>query len=244
MFPIRDTIPAKNFPIVTWIIIVANTLAFVLQLSLNEAHLNEFLYLYGLVPARFSHPAWAEAMGFPNAGLLPFISNAFLHGGWAHYIGNMWTLYIFGDNVEDKMGSLRFLVFYLLTGVVASFTHYLININSVVPAIGASGAISGVMGAYLMMFPKSKIIFFLPVFFLPYFIELSAFVYLTFWFISQLFSGTLGSITSGESGGIAFWAHIGGFGAGMLLYKLFLRKERKRFYNNYWNEQVDYRRYF
>jgi membrane associated rhomboid family serine protease len=245
MLPVKDTIYSRSFPLVTWGIIIANTLAFLLELSLGEEKINEFFYLYGLVPARYSHPLWTEITGISSNTLLPFVTNTFLHNGWAHFLGNMWTLYIFGDNVEDKMGSFRYFIFYLSCGILASSAHYFTNVNSTIPAIGASGAISGVMGAYMFLFPRSKIIFFIPLIVIPFFFELSAFFYLGFWFAGQLLSGTFENIYSTESGGIAFWAHIGGFISGAVLYKLFIRDNRKRhFHDNYWiNNLGDRRRY-
>jgi membrane associated rhomboid family serine protease len=232
MIPIRDNIPSKSFPVVNWILILANLFVFLLESSLNPEASDFLVYEFGLVPARFSHPEWADLNGFSTNSYWPFLTNMFLHGGWAHFLGNMWTLYIFGDNVEDRMGRFNYLFFYLLCGVAASLTHYFMNMDSVVPAIGASGAISGVMGAYMFLFPRGKIVFFLPLFFLPYFIELSAFVYLAFWFLTQLFSGTWNSSFPAQSGGIAFWAHIGGFAAGALLYSVFIKK-KKKYYDEY-----------
>ncbi|GIV33532.1 MAG: rhomboid family intramembrane serine protease [Chitinophagales bacterium] len=233
MLPLKDTIPSHSFPLITWILIVINALVFMLELSLSREEAEALFYLLGLVPARYSHPAWAEIAGLRTDTLWPFVTNMFLHGGWGHFLGNMWTLYIFGDNVEDNMGRRNFLLFYLLCGILASVTHYYTNIHSTLPAIGASGAISGVMGAYMLLFPSSKIIFWVPIFFFPYFVELSAFIYLLFWFVGQLISGTFSFLLfQGQVGGIAFWAHIGGFVAGMVLYKFFVRKGKYRFYED------------
>ncbi|RME69505.1 MAG: rhomboid family intramembrane serine protease, partial [Nitrospirae bacterium] len=146
MFPIKDTIPSRQFPFVTWAIILANSLVFLIELSLPEWQLERLFYHFGMVPARYSHPEWAMFFGLPLDSYWPFLTSQFLHGGWMHFIGNMWSLYLFGDNVEDRMGHLRFLVFYLLSGVCAGIVHFVFNINSTVPAIGASGAIAGVMG--------------------------------------------------------------------------------------------------
>ena len=232
MFPIQDTIPSRNFPLVNYCIIGVNLMVFLFELSLNENQLQEFFYLFGMVPARYSHPEWAQIVYVNWDNYWPFLTNMFLHGGWAHFIGNMWTLWIFGDNVEDRMGGIRYLVFYILCGLIATSTHYYLNIGSQVPALGASGAISGVMAAYMFMYPHSRIIFLIPIFFIPYFIELSAFVYIGFWFLIQLFSGTYEVIDKGSNSEIAFWAHIGGFVGGFLIYRLFLRKLYKRNYKD------------
>ena len=150
----------------------------------------------------------------------------FLHGGWAHIIGNMWTLWIFGDNVEDRMGPFRFTVFYLLCGLVAGVVHYFTNADSDVPTVGASGAIAGVLGAYFVLFPRSQIVVMVPIFFYPLFFEVPAVTYLLFWALSQVFSGTLALAGPVEVGGVAWWAHVGGFSAGLLLHPLFIRPRR------------------
>ncbi|MCS6904822.1 MAG: rhomboid family intramembrane serine protease [Bacteroidia bacterium] len=239
MFPIKDTIPARSFPIINWCIIAFNSIIFAFQLTLNETELQTLFYVFGLVPARYSHLEWADMVGLRANDYWPFITNTFLHGGWAHFLGNMWTLYIFGDNVEDRMGKARYLIFYLLCGLAASFTHYWVNIDSTVPAIGASGAISGVMAAYMFLFPKSQIIFFFPILFIPYFIELSAFFYIGVWFVGQFISGTFDALFDNQATGIAFWAHIGGFLAGAILFSFFITPSPRKMYEDEFN-----RRYF
>ena len=144
----------------------------------------------------------------------------FIHGGFWHLLGNMWSLYIFGDNVEDRLGPLRYLLFYLLCGFLSGISHLVINWHSQVPTIGASGAIAGVMGAYLLLFPKAKVLTLIPIFFIPYFVNIPAFLFLGFWFLLQFISAA-GS--SGQAGGVAWWAHIGGFVFGMIFVKLFLK---------------------
>jgi membrane associated rhomboid family serine protease len=141
----------------------------------------------------------------------------FLHGGWLHVISNMWILYLFGDNVEDRMGHLRFLGFYLLSGLAANLAHFLVNLDSTMPVIGASGAVAGVMAAYLRLFPRARIITLFPVFFIPYFLELPAYFFMAIWFLSQLFSGAASLLAPDAAGGIAWWAHIGGFLVGFFL---------------------------
>jgi membrane associated rhomboid family serine protease len=166
--------------------------------------------------------------GLPFDDYWPFVTCMFLHGGWAHIIGNMWSLWIFGDNVEDRMGSIRFLFFYLLTGLAAGLTHYLTNADSVVPTVGASGAIAGVLGAYFVLFPRSQIIVLVPIFFFPFFFQLPAVTYLLFWFLSQILGGAIAGLSASQVGGIAFWAHAGGFVAGVLLHRLFILPEQQR----------------
>lgn len=228
MFPIRDTIPSRTVPIATWGLIALNSVIFLFELMLDPDDLERFIYLYSIVPARYSHPEWAVLVGIPIDNFWPFITSMFLHGGWLHIIGNMWMLWIFGDNVEDRMGSLRFLLFYLFTGVAAGLTHWLTNMDSTVPTVGASGAISGVLGAYFVLFPHSRIISMFPVFFMPVFFELPAAIYLLFWFMIQIFSGTIAGLTAENVGGIAWWAHVGGFVAGIVFLRLFLPSRRRR----------------
>ncbi len=238
MFPIKDTIPSREFPIVTWALIIINSLVFLFETTLSKEQLEALFYYFGVVPARYSHPEWAVVFGLPIDNYWPFITNMFLHGGWTHIISNMWTLYLFGDNVEDRMGHLRFLVFYLLCGIAASITHFVFNIHSTVPALGASGAIAGVMGAYFILFPHSRVITLVPIFFLPYFIEIPAFVYLGVWFITQLFSGTFSLASASTGGGIAWWAHIGGFVVGILLLPIFKKKQDQ--YRPFYSDEIYY----
>lgn len=225
MIPLYDTIPSKRFPVANWLLIGGNALVFMFQLTLGETEMREIFYQVGLVPARYTNPEWALEKGLSASNYWPFVTNMFLHGGWMHFIVNMWTLWIFGDNVEDRMGRLRYIVFYFLCGIGASYLHFLLNLDSTVPALGASGAISGVMGAYMLLYPHSRIVLLLPLFFLPFFVEVSAFLYIAVWFLGQLISGTASAAT--QSGGVAFWAHIGGFIAGILTFWMFIQKKRK-----------------
>lgn len=228
MFPIRDTIRSYSFPIVNWLILIANTLVFLFELALSPVGLEKFISIFGLVPARLN---LVNPISF-----LPFITHMFLHGGWFHFLSNMWMLFIFGDNVEDRMGSLRYLIFYLLGGVAAGFLQAFVNPGSTVPAIGASGAIAAVMGAYFLYFPRSKVITFVPLFFLPWFIDIPAIVFLGFWFISQLYSGFLSLVTASgmTMGGVAWWAHIGGFLFGLLVALPFgFRRRRRAYFDEY-----------
>jgi membrane associated rhomboid family serine protease len=229
VIPIRDTIPAKNKPFATWILIAANTLVFFFELMLPEPVLQAFFYYFGVVPARYSHPEWAAWVGLPLDDYWPFFTSMFLHGGWLHIIGNMWTLWIFGDNVEDRMGTLRFLCFYLICGLAAGLVHYLTNPESTLPTVGASGAIAGVLGAYFLFYPTARVVTLIPLFFLPLFVEIPAVTYLGFWVLSQIFSGALSLGLPEDVGGVAFWAHVGGFVAGAILCWLFvMRKQESR----------------
>jgi membrane associated rhomboid family serine protease len=226
MIPIQDTVHSRNPPLAVYALIALNLLVFALELSLPHEGLNRLFYLLGIVPARYSHPEWAVRVGFPVDDYWPFLTSMFLHGGWAHIIGNMWTLWIFGDNVEDRMGPFRFTLFYLLCGLVAAVVHYATNRDSDVPTVGASGAIAGVLGAYFVLYPRSQIVVMVPIFFYPVFFEVPAVMYLLFWALSQLFSGALALAGPVEVGGVAWWAHVGGFAAGLLLHPLFVRPRR------------------
>jgi membrane associated rhomboid family serine protease len=223
IFPIRDTIPSKNTPFGTWAIILVNSVVFVFELMMPESVLHEFFYYFGIVPARYSHPEWAVLMGLPFDDYWPFLTSMFLHGGWLHIIGNMWTLYIFGDNVEDRMGTMRFLVFYFICGLAAGLVHVLTNLNSTIPTVGASGAIAGVLGAYFLLYPNARVITLIPIFFFPLFVEIPAITYLGFWILSQIFSGVLSLGLPEDVGGVAFWAHVGGFIVGAMIHWLFVK---------------------
>ena len=215
MIPLRDIIPSRTTPVVTIALIVANALVFFYQLALGP-DVQEFVNEYGLIPAAFS--------------FVTVITSMFLHGGFLHFGGNMLYLWIFGDNVEDRMGHGRFLVFYLLCGAAAALTQTVADPSSIVPMVGASGAIAGVMGAYFVLYPRSRILTLVPIFFFIQLIEVPAIFFLGLWFLMQFISG-VGSIAtaSGEpAGGIAFWAHVAGFVAGLGGVALFRRPERQR----------------
>ena len=226
MIPIRDTIPSKTYPVVNYVIIGINVVLLLFEKSLGT-NLDRFVYIYGLVPARYSIP---QISSYFTTGqqILSWFSFMFLHGGYLHLLGNMWFLYIFGDNVEDRLGPFRYLVFYLLCGITSGLSHLLFNLHSNMPTIGASGAIAGVMGAYLVLHPHSKILTLIPIIFIPWFIEIPAFFFLGFWFVLQFLSAT-GS--HGNLGGIAWWAHIGGFVFGIVYLKLFLMLPETGFRN-------------
>lgn len=218
MIPLRDTIQSRNYPIVNTAIIVLNVLIFFVELG-QGSKLNQFIFNYGLVPARYSVPEISAHFSFVHQAFA-LLSFMFVHGGFWHLVGNMWSLYIFGDNVEDRLGSIRYLIFYIFCGWASGLSHLFTNWHSQIPTIGASGAIAGVMGAYLILYPRSKILTFIPIFFIPYFIEIPAFFFLGIWFFIQFLSA---AGAHGQTSGIAWWAHIGGFVFGIIFLKLFLK---------------------
>lgn len=218
MIPLRDTIPSHTYPIVNYTLIGINIFAFIVQLSKGPA-MEAFIYTYGLVPARFTD-ADIRSYFTLTQQMASLVSFMFLHGGFWHILGNMWTLYIFGDNVEDRLGSFAYLGFYLLAGFVSGMLHLVLNLDSNVPTIGASGAIAGVMGAYFILYPKARILTLIPIFIFPLIIEIPAFFFLGFWFVLQV----LNAMATGQMvSGIAWWAHIGGFAFGIIFVQYFLR---------------------
>lgn len=223
MLPIRDNIPSRGFPIINLLIIVANIVAFAHELTLGS-QLQGWLFEMGLVPQRFLEEM-SGAMPLSLTTLFSPFTYMFLHGGWLHIIGNLWILWIFGDNIEDRLGHFRYLIFYLLAGLVSGGLHLITNPTSAVPTVGASGAIAGIMGGYFLLFPGARILTLVPIFVFLQFIELPAFIFLGFWFLMQFLMGA-GSLMSGgmQGGGIAWWAHIGGFIFGLLTVKLFSRR--------------------
>ncbi len=213
MIPLRDTQPSFSPPVVTIALIVVNVVIFLFQASLDRYSLNHFIYTYGVVPDRL----------VPST----LVTSMFLHGGWLHLIGNMWFLWIYGDNVEDVLGHGKYFLFYLLTGVAAALVHVAFNPYSRIPTIGASGAIAGVMGAYLIKFPHSRILTLVPIFFVFTTIEVPAVLILAYWFVIQIVSGVGNLAYSNLSqGGVAWFAHAGGFLAGMLLIALLRTRPR------------------
>jgi membrane associated rhomboid family serine protease len=222
MIPLRDVIPSRTTPFVTMTLIGLNAAAFLYQLSLGDA-VARFVFAYGLVPADFS---W-----------LAVLTSMFLHGGLLHFGGNMLYLWIFGDNVEDRMGHGRFVLFYLLCGTAAALAQAMFNPDSPVPMVGASGAIAGVMGAYFVLYPHSRIVTLLP-FIIIQVIEVPAIFFLGIWFLMQFASGitSVATATGGgaSGGGVAFWAHVAGFVAGLVGVFVFRRPERQRV--EWWND--------
>ena len=224
MFPLRDDVPSRRAPVVTWAIIALNLAIFAGQLTLSEPGVRRLFFLFGIVPARLSDPGWAAATGLPPGGLLTLLTSMFLHGGFLHVGFNLWTLWIFGDNVEDRMGRLRFAAFYLVCGLAAGVVHLLAHPASTVPTVGASGAIAGVLGAYLRWFPGARVLTLIPIVIYPLLVEIPALVYLGLWFVTQLLSGATSLGLPDVGGGVAWWAHVGGFGAGLALAGLFARR--------------------
>ena len=214
MIPLRDNIRSRTYPFVTYLLIALNVLVFLVQM-LQGPQEGRFIATYALIPARFAHPALIDYFGW-GANFISLFTFMFLHGGFWHLLGNMWTLHIFGDNIEDRLGPLRYLLFYLLAGALSGLVHLLLHPESQIPTVGASGAIAGVMGAYFVLYPRSKILTLIPIFIFPWLIEIPAFFFLGIWFVLQ-FIGAAGA--DAAAGGIAWWAHLGGFVAGIALLK-------------------------
>jgi membrane associated rhomboid family serine protease len=212
MFPIRDTQPSYTRPYVTMVLIAINTLAFLFAVSLDPWSRNAFIETYGLVPERFS---WMNVL-----------TSMFLHGGWMHLIGNMWFLWIFGDNIEDILGHGKYLGFYLASGVVAALTQTLLTSDPRVPMVGASGAIAGVMGAYIVKFPHSRILSLVTIVFFFTTVEIPAWIMLIYWFATQFFNGVGSIATHASQGGVAFFAHVGGFVTGAVLVNVMAPRDR------------------
>jgi membrane associated rhomboid family serine protease len=218
MIPLRDVIPSRTTPYITITIIVLNALAWFYEISMPQRELNAFIYTFGVVPASFSAPT--------------LITSMFLHGGWMHVIGNMWYLWIFGDNVEDRVGHGRFIVFYLLCGIAAALGQIAIDPSSTLPTIGASGAIAGVMGAYFVLYPQSRVLTLIPLIIIWEVVELPAIVLLGFWFLMQLFSaGAIAVTASTGAGGVAFMAHVTGFIVGIVGVFVFRKRQTP---DQYW----------
>lgn len=219
MFPIKDSIPARRPPVMNVALIAANVLVFWIEVSLSGETLEWVFRHFGVVPASYAGtPGWES---LPGKLVWAPLTSMFLHGGWFHLVSNMWMLWIFGDNVEDRMGPVRYLLFYLLCGAVAAFTHIASDPQSAVPTVGASGAIAGVLGAYVLMYPRARVLTVVPILFLPFFFDVTALFFIGLWFILQVISATWMMRAPEEVGGVAFWAHIGGFVCGLLLVKLF-----------------------
>lgn len=185
----------------------------------------QLTYLYGMVPVRYSNPNWAAFFGLPPDNYFSFLSSLFLHGGWLHIIINMWFMWIFANNIEDRMGHGRFLVFYLVCGLFATFVQWYFDPELAIPVVGASGAIAGILGAYFFLYPYAKVVIWFPLFLLPIFFELPAIGFLGFWVIIQLQKATAAVMFDGVTTDVAWWAHLGGFIAGAFLHPLFIKSE-------------------
>lgn len=255
MIPLKDNIPSRTTPVVNYIILILCGVAFLLQLGSAQDG-QAVVERYGMIPARLTYPDRPITVREPvivrrgpityhatrehrldEPAVNPYltlITCMFLHGGWLHLLGNMLFLYIFGDNVEDRLGHLGYAAFYLISGILSGLSHLLSDPNSVMPTIGASGAIAGVMGAYFMLYPHARVLTVIPIFFFLEFVVLPAWVMLGLWFVIQLFQGSLAGATPG-AGGVAWWAHIGGFAVGagavyLLRQAGLIRKELPRVY--------------
>ncbi len=222
MIPIRDTIPCYCRPYVTWALMAISIALFLLTRFMPQDIGQLFLYHYGMVAARYTHPGWAFQIGLLPDGYFSFLSSMFLHGGWWHIIMNMWFMWIFADNIEDRMGHGRFLVFYLLCGLIGSFLQFYFNPDSTAPVVGASGAIAGIMGAYFFLYPFARVVIWVPLFFLPLFFEIPAIAFLGFWVIIQLHQATMSVVDAQAVADVAWWGHLGGFICGMLIHPFFI----------------------
>jgi membrane associated rhomboid family serine protease len=227
MLPLRDDIPSRTFPAVTISLIVLNVLVFLYELMLGS-RLEYLLLDFAVVPARYTDPDVARQFNIIEQAV-PFLSSMFLHGGWLHLFGNMWILWIFGDNVEDRLGHRGFLALYLVSGFAAALLHIFTNKYSSVPTIGASGAVAGVMGAYFRFFPHARVDTVIPPFFFGPVFVLPAILFLGWWFLLQFLNGTMTLLArQGEFAGVAWWAHVGGFLVGVFWVLFAPRRPRKR----------------
>jgi len=219
MFPLRDINKSHTVPFVNLTFIAINVLVFFFELSLGEEGLENLFRTIGLVPYKFLDD-------FGPGQIATIFTSMFLHGGWMHLLSNMWALYIFGDNIEDRMGHARYFAFYILCGIAAALTQVFASAGSHIPTVGASGAIAGVLGGYIVLFPGARVLAAIPIFYIIRFVEVPAILYLGFWFASQFFTGvaSLGATTEDGSGGVAWWAHIGGFVLGVVLVKIFEKR--------------------
>lgn len=238
MIPLRDDAPRFSTPYVTYFLIALNTLLFLYELSVGaQSHraLNALIFEFGVVPQHVTS-ALSAPEGFNlAAAFVPILTSMFLHASWLHILGNMWVLWIFGDNIEDYLGHFLYLVFYLVCGFIASLTHIALNLGSSVPSVGASGAIAGIMGAYFLLYPRSRVLTVVPFIVFFTFWWLPAWIVLGYWFLIQFVSGTATAVAyaNSTSGGVAFWAHVGGFAAGALLIKLLPERRGRRRYGSW-----------
>lgn len=224
MIPIRDDQPRFSTPYVTYFLIALNVFVFVFELLIGaqgEGALNAFVYQFGVVPQHVTAALGHGGDVSLTAAFVPILTSMFLHASWLHILGNMWVLWIFGDNIEDHLGHFLYLIFYLVCGLAASFTHILLNLGSNVPSVGASGAIAGIMGAYFVLYPRARVLTLVPLIIFFTFWWLPAWIVLGYWFLIQFLSGAATAVaySNSTSGGVAVWAHVGGFVAGIILIK-------------------------
>jgi len=237
MIPIGTAVPSRYPPIITWLLIATNCAVFLFQQSLSPAELNEFIEQFALIPAHYMDFFGYGDAEHGAADFLPFITMMFLHGGWLHLIFNMWTLWLFGPTIEDRLGHGRYLVFYFCCGIAASLAQLIIDPTSTVPVLGASGAIAGVLGCYMGLFPFARVIILVPILFVPLFFELPAMAFIGLWFLIQVFQGIADLFTSPSAGGVASWAHVGGFIAGLVLIP-FIQRQKQGYRAYYGDEGV------
>ncbi|MCQ8118606.1 rhomboid family intramembrane serine protease [Methylomonas rosea] len=229
MIPIRDSIPCNTKPYVTWGVMAICILVYVAMLFMPDEMGQHFVYMYGMVPIRYSNPDWAYSFGLPPDHYLSFFTSLFLHGGFGHLLMNMVFLWIFADNIEDLMGHKRFVVFYVLCGLLATYAQWYFYPKMAVPVVGASGAIAGVLGAYFFRFPQATVVILVPILFYPLFFHVPAIAFLGFWVIIQvgdIFTATFLDNVAVDS---AWWAHLGGFVAGALLHPFFIEKKQEEY---------------
>ena len=234
MIPLKDDTPRLTTPLLNYFLIFANLAVFLFELSLGRHAQKTFFYTFGLIPAHLTallHAPHAHAHAMPlGLALLPILTSMFIHAGWLHLIFNMWFLWVFGRNLEDALGHFPYLVFYFACGIAAALAQTLSNPAALIPTVGASGAIAGVMGGYFVLYPRARVLMLVPFIFI-FFLWLPAWVVLGYWFVLQFLSGVGTSLVAANSGGIAFWAHVGGFLAGILLVRIFPSKTRRyRYY--------------
>ncbi|MFZ7102321.1 MAG: rhomboid family intramembrane serine protease [Peptococcaceae bacterium] len=221
MIPIRDTVKSRTFPYINLAIIIINVLIFLAEISLNNSQLTELFYRTGIVPSMFFA---ATGEGNYLGAVVPLITATFMHGGWLHIVSNMLFLWVFGDNIEDRIGHFKYFVFYVLVGMTGNISQVMANPASTVPVIGASGAVAGILGAYYLSFPRSRILALIPIFFFFTFLEVRASLFIILWFLLQVFNGVFSLGVVGNS--VAWWAHIGGFLGGYFLIRFFPQQNK------------------
>ncbi len=219
MIPIATSVETREIPAAVIGLIIANLLVFLIQTSLAPGLAEDFIYQNGLVPARYTNPGLVDQFGLAPTNFFPFFTNSFMHAGWLHLLVNMWTLWLFGKPLEERLGTPRFVLVYLLSGLAASIAHFLFNLASPVPAVGASGAIAGLLGGYTLLYPRARVMLLTPVLFFPVVYRLPAMIYTGLWLVFQLVPGIADLFVRDQLGGIAWWAHIGGLAAGAVLVK-------------------------
>jgi len=224
MIPIRDTAPCHSKPLVTYSLIAVCAIIFTTMYFIPAAISIQIINEFGMIPARYAH-GWVGYNGMEFDGYFSFLSNLFLHASWWHLITNVWFLWIFADNVEDRMGRWRFLGFYLLCGLSATILQWFFSPNLAIPLVGASGAIAGVLAAYFFLYPMARVILWVPLFLLPIVVHVPAIAFLGVWVIIQLNDATTSVMFGDVPVNVAWWAHLGGFLAGWILYRFFLKKE-------------------